>query len=103
MEILWESSESRSVADVHAIMNEERELAYTTVMTVLDRLAKKGLARRELVNRAWQYEPADPQPVVVAREMAALLAGLKSPVRTEALVELSKSLSDEDRAALHAS
>lgn len=103
MEILWESSESRSVADVHAIMNEERELAYTTVMTVLDRLAKKGLARRELVNRAWQYEPADPQHAVVAREMASLLAGLKPAVRTEALAELSRSLSDEDRAALHAS
>ena len=89
MEILWESSESRSVADVHAIMNEERELAYTTVMTVLDRLAKKGLARRELVNRAWQYQPADPQPVVVAREMGALLAGLKAPARAAALGELS--------------
>jgi predicted transcriptional regulator len=100
MELLWESPVPRSVAEVHAAMSEERELAYTTVMTVLDRLAKKGMARRELVNRAWQYEPADPQHVVVAREMGALLHGLTPEVRRRTISELAKAFSDDERAAL---
>lgn len=100
MELLWSSSEPRSVADVHEALSAERELAYTTVMTVLDRLAKKGMARRELVNRAWQYEAADPQHVVVAREMGALLTGLAVDVRRAALAELAQSLSDDDRTSL---
>lgn len=100
MELLWSSDAPRSVAEVHQTMSEERDLAYTTVMTVLDRLAKKGMAKRELVNRAWQYEAADPQHVVIAREMGALLHGVDDDTRRAALAELSSSLSDGDRATL---
>lgn len=102
MELLWGSDGSRSVAEVHVAMSEERELAYTTVMTVLDRLAKKGMAKRELVNRAWQYEPADPQHVVIAREMRVLLDGVDGETRRAALTELAQSFTDDDRAALQA-
>ena len=100
MELLWSSDVPRSVADVHVAMSEERELAYTTVMTVLDRLAKKGMAKRELVNRAWQYEPSDPQHVVIAREMGAMLQGVDHATRRAALTELASSLTDDDRAVL---
>lgn len=55
MELLWASAVPMSVADVHTKLSEERELAYTTVMTVLDRLAKKGMASRTRDGRAWRY------------------------------------------------
>lgn len=100
MELLWASDAPRSVAEVHAAMSQERELAYTTVMTVLDRLAKKGLAQRELVQRAWQYEPADPQHVFLARQMAKMLEGLDADVRRATLEEFAKSFPDEDHAVL---
>ena len=35
----------------------ERKLAYTTVMTTLDRLYKKGLLEREMTERAFVYSP----------------------------------------------
>ena len=38
----------------------EREIAYTTVMTVLDRIAKKDLVNRERDGRAWRYSPPTP-------------------------------------------
>ena len=93
MVLLWRAGEPLTVADVQELLARERDLAYTTVMTVLDRLAKKGLARRERRGRAWCYEPADPQSVVLAREMVDLLRDVPAEVRDEALRLLSESLS----------
>ena len=93
MVLLWQAGEPLSVVDVQGLLARDRDLAYTTVMTVLDRLAKKGLARRERRGRAWCYEPADPQSVVLAREMADLLRDVPAEVRDEALRLLVESLS----------
>ncbi len=54
MEILWTCGES-SVHDVVARL--PRPLAYTTVMTTLDRLYKKGLLDRRKSERAFFYVP----------------------------------------------
>ena len=52
MEILWERGES----NVHDVIEKlDRPLAYTTVMTTLDRLYKKGLLSRHKSERAFQY------------------------------------------------
>jgi similar to transcriptional regulator len=93
MVLLWRAGEPLTVADVQELLSRDRDLAYTTVMTVLDRLAKKCLARRERRGRAWCYEPADPQSVVLAREMADLLRDVPAEVRDEALRLLTESLS----------
>ena len=54
MEILWSSGES-TVRDV--VQKLTRPLAYTTVMTTLDRLFKKGLLDRHKSDRAFVYLP----------------------------------------------
>lgn len=54
MEVVWTFGDS-NVRDV--VGRIERKLAYTTVMTTLDRLYKKGLLERELVDRAFVYSP----------------------------------------------
>jgi len=52
MEILWKQGES----NVHQVAQSlERPLAYTTVMTTLDRLYKKGLLERRKSERAYLY------------------------------------------------
>ena len=54
MEILWERGES----NVHDVVRKlDRPLAYTTVMTTLDRLFKKGLLARRKFERAFLYSP----------------------------------------------
>ena len=98
MELLWAADEARSVADVHQELGKERELAYTTVMTVLDRLAKKHLASRELVNRAWQYKAANPRHIVVAGEMEALVDALPGDVRQQTIAEFARRLTPDERA-----
>src|ERR1700730_18249161 len=59
MEILWAQGES-SVHDV--IERLRRPLAYTTVMTTLDRLFKKGFLDRRKPERAFLYAPRLSQP-----------------------------------------
>ena len=100
MELLWASDEPRSGADVHAVLSAERELAYTTVMTVLDRLAKKGLVVRDLVNRAWQYRAHNTQAEVLAAELGDLLARVPDGVRLDALARLAAMLGPHERAAV---
>src|ERR1039457_3370791 len=54
MEILWARGDS-NVRDVVDRLG--RPLAYTTVMTTLDRLFKKGLLQRRKCDRAFFYSP----------------------------------------------
>ncbi len=57
MEQVWRSG-STTVRDVHRAIGGRRDLAYTTVMTVVGRLAEKGLLRREGKDgAAWVYVP----------------------------------------------
>lgn len=53
MDVAWRSEKPLSVHDVHEAL--ERIVAYTTVMTTLDRLFKKGLLSREQEGRAYLY------------------------------------------------
>lgn len=73
MRVLWNSREPMSVRAVNDALASERSLAYTTVMTVLDRLAKKGRVDREQDGRAWMYRPATTQSDLIVAEMLNLL------------------------------
>lgn len=58
MKVVWQSherAEEVSVRDVHLAFGER--LAYTTLMTTLDRLHKKGLLERRKDGRAFLYSP----------------------------------------------
>lgn len=89
MEILWASAEPLSVRDVHEQLANDRDLAYTTVMTVLDRLAKKGLVLRRLESRAWLYRPTQSRADQVSAEVLSLLAGLTAGERRQVLDAVS--------------
>lgn len=56
LKALWALGEA-SVNDVRRVISETKPLAYTTVMTLLDRLARKGVAARRKVGRAFLYAP----------------------------------------------
>lgn len=58
MECLWARSAPSSVRDVLGDLRTGKQLAYTTVMTVLDNLHRKGVVTREMVGRAWMYQAA---------------------------------------------
>jgi len=56
MEVLWDTSGALTPGQVHEVLLDERSLAYTTVMTTLDRLYKKDLLTRVEEGRAFRYE-----------------------------------------------
>ncbi len=59
MEVVWASDGPVSVPEVVTALNRGRrsKLAYTTVMTVMTRLAKKGALMRVREGRGYRYEP----------------------------------------------
>src|SRR5215468_705637 len=71
MEVLWRTDSALTVRQVSNGL--PQSLAHTTVMTVLDRLAKKGFARRERDGRAWRYRPAETREAYVAELMLTAL------------------------------
>ena len=77
METLWRRGES-NVRDVVDCL--ERPLAYTTVMTTLDRLYKKGLLVRHKTRRAFVYAPRFSRTEWEQKRAGDLVAGfLSSP------------------------
>jgi predicted transcriptional regulator len=76
MERLWAADGDRSVREVLEEINtgSSRPLAYTTVMTVLDNLHRKGWLTRQLVDRAYRYRPVKSKQQHSAALMADALA-----------------------------
>jgi len=98
MELLWDSGASRLVRDVVADLGPQRPLAYTTVMTVMDNLHRKGWLIRERDGRAWRYAPAVSRQAYTARLMNDALA--TSTDRAGALARFAEQIADEDAEAL---
>jgi predicted transcriptional regulator len=77
MEILWAKGNGR-VREVAESL--DRRLAYTTVMTTLDRLFKKGLLQRRKHERAFVYSPRLSRPEWERRRADELLSDfLRTP------------------------
>ena len=54
--VLWPMGEG-TVRDIHQALAASRPRAYTTVMTIMDRLAQKGIVGRRKIGRAFLYRP----------------------------------------------
>ena len=57
MDRLWSIEGTASVREVWEQLRRQREIAYTTVMSTLDNLHRKGLLERERDGRAYRYRP----------------------------------------------
>ena len=68
MQCIWARRKPVTVRDVLDDLRKGRPLAYTTVMTVMDNLRKKGWLQRHQAGRAYRYEP-----LVSAEEYSATL------------------------------
>jgi predicted transcriptional regulator len=55
MNALWRLGEA-TVRDIHGALATTRPRAYTTIMTILDRLTQKGVVERQKAGRAWLYK-----------------------------------------------
>jgi predicted transcriptional regulator len=98
MDRLWEWGRPVLVRDVVDALHDDRAPAYTTVMTVMENLHRKGWLRRERDGRAWRYEPAGSRSGYTAALMNDALA-TSSDHRT-ALAHFALQMSPHDAALL---
>ena len=98
MERLWERGRPALVREILEDLRGDRDLAYTTVMTVMDNLHRKGWLRRERDGRAWRYEPTGSRSAYTAALMNEAL--LTSADRQRALAHFAIQMSPHDAAVL---
>ncbi len=97
MEALWSADGAMTARDVQDGLA-GRELATTTVLTVLGRLERKGLVSRERNGRAHRYRSVASREDHVAELMRDALDA--APDRGAALARFLGSMPDDERAAL---
>jgi len=73
MRILWDQGAWLTPGEVHRLLNDDA-LAYTTVMTILVRLWKKGRVERERDGRAYAYHAVLTREQYAAARMEKVLA-----------------------------
>ncbi len=94
---LWAAGEPMTPAMVQEVL--PRELAYTTVMTVLHRLHIKGLVDRQRSGRAFAYQRVIDAAELAARQMRSALDRGRS--RAAVLQRVVAGLSADDERVLH--
>ena len=95
MGIVWERGEV-TVQDVHDTLKPVRRLAYTTVMTVMTRLAEKGLLNRHKEGRAFIYTPAASQEKLAGSMLDSLVQRLYKGATGDAIAHLLEAEVDVD-------
>ena len=98
MDVLWDQQRPLLVRDVVELIRADRTLAYTTIMTVLDNLHRKGWVDRAREGRAWRYEPRLDRQAYTALLMREALA--VSDDRVGVLARFVEEIDPEDAAAL---
>ena len=98
MDRLWERDRPALGREIVDALHDDRAPAYTTVMTVMENLYRKGWLRRERDGRAWRYEPTGSRSSYTAALMSDALD--TSPDHRTALKHFALEMSPHDAALL---
>ncbi|MHB8296895.1 MAG: BlaI/MecI/CopY family transcriptional regulator [Acidimicrobiales bacterium] len=98
MDRLWAAERPLPVREVLAELRGDRLLAYTTVMTVMDNLHRKGWLSRERAGRAYLYRPVASREEYAAGLMSQAFNQGHDPAVT--LAHFVEAMSPEEAAAL---
>jgi BlaI family penicillinase repressor len=98
MKVVWRL-EKATVRDVYETLRENRDIAYTTVMTMMKILEEKGYLKKTRVDRAYEYRPSKPRHLVVGAMVRDFLDRVFDGAAAPLLVHLAKDrrLSKDDR------
>jgi BlaI family transcriptional regulator, penicillinase repressor len=89
MKIVWRL-ERATVRDVYEALRERRDVAYTTVMTMMKILEEKKYLKKTRVDRAYEYRPAKPHSQVVGAMVRDFLDRVFDGAAAPLLVHLAK-------------
>lgn len=102
MKVVWQH-EKVTVREVYETLREQRPIAYTTVMTMMNILEEKRYLKKSLVDRAYVYRPTRPQQQVVGQMVADFVDRVFDGAAAGLLVHLARDnrLSDDERQNIH--
>lgn len=96
MEAVWRRGDATvTVREIHEEVAEQREVAYTTVMTVMGNLAKKGLLAVEKVGKAHDYRATRTQDQFTEAAVARIVDELMKDFAGPAIAHFSRALGDK--------
>ncbi len=95
MKIIWKVDRA-TVRDVYEQLRLEKKLAYTTVMTIMSRLAEKGLLQKEPVGNAYVYSPTISEGDFTRQVVTEVLDGLLEEFSEPVMSHIVDRLSSED-------
>jgi predicted transcriptional regulator len=93
MQLVWREK-CTTVKQVHQMLQSERDIAYTTVMTTMTRLAEKGVLNRKRDGLAYVYTPAITQHDFEAMMVRRVLDGLMDDYEEETITYLLDYLTE---------
>ena len=98
MDVVWDRGDWSARGEVYDVLGAAGSLAYTTVLTSLVRLSRKGRLERQRGGRAFAYQATQSREAYAADRMRQLLAATTDPPL--ALRHFVAALSAADRAQL---
>ena len=101
MKVVW-SLETATVRDIYEQLRESRDVAYTTVLTMMKILEQKGYVKKTPRDRAFVYRPARPQQQVLGGMVREFIDRVFDGASRPMLLHLVKEtkLSEKERKAL---
>lgn len=94
MEILWDR-EDVSVREIHRQLSRREDVAYTTVMTITNRLWRKGLLRRRKEGNAYLYTPTQTRESFITSCLDRIFGAFLHDLNEAALSHFVDSLAKE--------
>ncbi len=88
MRVLWDRGRANVQEARQSLQPRFRKGAYTTIQTVLNRLAERGLIRRERVGKAFYYEPKISEADYYSGSLRRTLAPASEEARRAVLAQL---------------
>jgi BlaI family penicillinase repressor len=101
MKVVWRLGHA-TVRDVYQALLESRQIAYTTVMTMMNVLEAKGYLKKEKHERAYRYRPTRPERTVISSMVREFVTRVFDGAPRALLLHLAKDnrLSTREREEL---
>lgn len=93
MQLAW-NDQATTVKKIHHALQANREIAYTTVMTTMTRLAEKGVLTRKREGLAYIYAPAISKREFETMMVRRVLDGLMDDYEAETITYLMDYLAE---------
>jgi predicted transcriptional regulator len=101
MDVVWSRNfDGFAVSDVLGVLEQRREIAYTTVMTTLVRLHEKGVLERQREGKRYLYRPRWSREEFLKQTTREVLEQIGEPAGRESFALLVESVSSADAGAL---